>query len=158
MKALNVQTILAAHSLETGPWHVLYDVELPGGGTAHLTSSQTPVIRNGIRYEPYPIRWEVIEQEERGKLSQVVLHVSNVTREMQYYLEHYDGLRGASITIRVVHGDDPEGIWVPPETFTVDSSISTAEVATLVLGKPVPVWQVRVPQQVITRDLFPAVP
>jgi phage-related protein len=148
---------LAAHSLETGPWIVLYDIEF-AGSTWYITSHQTPVIRNGIQYTPWPIRWEVIEQEERGKLGQVVLHVANVTREPQYYLEQYDGLRGAKVTIRVVHGDDPEGIWVPPETFTVDSAVATAEVATLVLGKPVPVWQVRVPQQIITRDLFPAVP
>jgi phage-related protein len=108
-------------------------------------------------YVPYPVAFEEIKEDQSGKLQRVQVHVSNVIRELQAFLEANDGLRGVKIVLIIVNKDDLT-LGDIRSTFVVESTVANDEVVTFTLGKPISVFQVRTPMRIISRDLFPSLP
>jgi len=149
--------VLAKNTLdEASPWIELYEIELTSGAALYLTNHPVDVIYDGITWQPWPIRRELLESNIQGQLPQLVVHVANVTRDVEAYLEAYDGLRGKRVWLRLVNLNDLAAgemgsVWY------VDSVSANAEVASFVLVKNLAVAS-KVPKRVVTRELFPALP
>jgi phage-related protein len=159
-RELSAEFILEKNRLEQGAnrWLQLWQVQISEGATLYLTNQPRPVVYETATYVQYPIRHDVIREEATGRLQRIVVHVANVTREVQYYLEHFDGLRGrrvALILILLDPDDDPVGEL--RQRYTIDSVTANEQVASFTLGKTVPWTEIRLPLRMITRDLFPAV-
>jgi phage-related protein len=157
-RTLSANYILKANELDKSyPWIVLIRADVGGGTFLNITNHPRPVIYQTITYNPYPIRQEVIEQTQQGKFPQLVVHVSNATREVQGYLEAQDGLRGKTVILRLVNLEDLAAGDISL-TFVVDSVMADAKLASFVLKKTVPAHQLKLPGRTITRVDFPALP
>lgn len=155
---LSANLIREKNKLEqTSPWLTLWDVQVSLSLVIHLTNHAQVVIYNGLEYIPFPIRHEEIREEAHGRLQRIVVHVANVTGEVQYYLETNDGMRGRSVTMTIISKDNPTYGGVT-QTFLIDSVTANEQVASFVLGKPIPILDVRLPGRLIARDLFPSLP
>jgi phage-related protein len=119
------------------------------------------VIYENAEYKPYPIRHEAVEEKLEGGMQKIAVHIPNILRQVQAYMEFNDGLRGRKVTLILVNKprDDTQPlIEGPRQTFVIEASSSDERIATFVLGKPIPVNEVRIPGRIITRDLFPSLP
>lgn len=54
-------------------------------------------------FEPYPIKFDVLETNNQGDLPRVRVSVSNVYREAEAIVEQHGGFEDDTITIRVLH-------------------------------------------------------
>lgn len=159
-KVLTAAMILAKNQLEQPAvrWLELWQIEIsPGTLTRYLTNHTTAVVYQGFTYEQFPIRHEGIKEEAHGKIQRITVHVANVSRELQHYLEIHDGLRGRYVTLILVNqGDLTMGDL--RQTFIIEGVTADDLVVSFILGKPIPVLDVRLPGRLITRDLFPSLP
>jgi lambda family phage minor tail protein L len=63
------------------------------------------------RYYKFPIEFDNVSENAQGEVDTVEVRVSNVSRDIQYYLEQYNALRGKKIIIKTVWAnklDDPD--------------------------------------------------
>lgn len=155
-KSIPAALVLKKNTLDPqGPWLVLYDLEVTVGGThIRVTNHADPVIFQGNQYEPYPVRHEAVIEESQGRLQKVVVHVANAVRELQYYLENNDGLRGKKVAMHLINADDPS-LGAMTQDLVIEAATSNDMVVSFVLGKPVPVFEVKFPGRLITRDTVP---
>jgi len=84
----------------------LYQVDDYDGASTNLyfTSYDTNVTYDGQEYIRYPIKHETIEENTNGQIDTIRLTLSNVSRDIQLYLETYD-LRAKKISIKQVWAD-----------------------------------------------------
>lgn len=139
----------------------LWQVEVSDTLTLYLANHPVAVRYEGRDHIPFPITHDEIKEEAQGRLQRLSVRVANVTREVQYYLEHNDGMRGRSVTLILVFydADDPAGSLALGEVrqvYTIDAVQANDQVAVFVLGKGLPLLDLR--PRVIDRDLFPALP
>lgn len=158
-KTLTALMKQAKNKLEGGVWIELYRIDVGGGIFLTIANHTRPITYQSVTYDPFVVEHEVIQQDQEGKIPQLVASVENVTRTVQGYLEAQDGLRGKSVTIKLVHLDAtgvPDGDIT--QAFVIDSVVASAQVATFVLSKPVPAFGVKLPGRIVSRELFPALP
>lgn len=155
-KALTTAQVLEKNKLDPqSPWLELWEVEVSATATLYLANHPDRVVYGSHEYQPYPVSHEPIEEDAQGRLNRLVVHVPNVLREVQAFLEFNDGLRGRRVTLIIVNLDRPELGDIIRSSYLVESAQATALVATLVLGKPIPIAEIRLPLETITRELFP---
>jgi len=157
-KSLNAGLILEKNRLDPQTsWVELYQIEISTVplNVEYLTNHPTRVVYQNAEYMPYPIRHEAIEERIEGGLQKIAVHVPNVLREVQAYMEFNDGLRGRRVTIILFNKDKPT-LGDLRQNFVIEASSSDERIATFVLGKPIPVSEVRLPLRIVSRDLFPA--
>lgn len=77
--------------------YVLHDYDSQGNNR-YFAENKNNIIFNGVTYEAFPITIESIPENSQGEIDGIKLKVSNVSREIQYYLENYE-LRGKKVTI-----------------------------------------------------------
>ncbi|MGQ0568346.1 MAG: hypothetical protein ACT4P5_02260 [Armatimonadota bacterium] len=157
-KTLSAGLVLEKNRLDPqSSWVELYQVETSTNplNIIYLTNHPIRVVYQNAEYQPYPIRHEAIQERLEGGMQKIAVHIPNVLREVQAYLEYNDGLRGRKVTLIVVNKDKPT-LGDLRQTFIIEASSADERIATFVLGKPIPVNEIRLPGRVITRDLFPS--
>jgi len=66
-----------------------------------ITSHNEQVTVDGKTYRPFPVIHEAIAGDSAGNLPQLTLSLSNVSRELDYYIETGKGLSGNRVEMRV---------------------------------------------------------
>lgn len=157
-RSIPVAAILAKNALDAGrPLVELWRIDVGGGQFMNLVKHPRPITYLTIVYQPYPIERMAEEQSGAGKIAQMIVKVSNVTREVQAFIEaDVNGLRGKTVDRRLVDADALN--WDILDTYVIDSCDSGDIDAEFVLMKPVPAYELKFPMLVINRDDFPAVP
>lgn len=154
-KALTVAQILAKNRMDPQTaWCELWEVEASATQTLYLANHPDRIVYQAHEYQSYPIGHDPIEEDAQGRLNRLIVHVPNVLREVEALMEFNDGLRGRRVRLILVNLDAPE-IGDQRSSFLIQSSQATAEVASFVLGKAIPVAETRLPLRTITRPLFP---
>jgi phage-related protein len=126
-----------------------------GGAFLNIVNNPEPILYGGITYQPYPVQRQDEEQSATGKIAQMVVLVSNVTREPEGYIQATD-LRGKTVERRIV---DPSNLtWDIMDSMSIDSYETDDTHARFVLMKPIPAAGLKFPTQVLTREDFPAIP
>lgn len=157
-RALSAGLILKKNALDPqSAWLELYQIVASDTQTLYLANHPTNVVYEGHEYLAYPIRHDQLREEATGGLQKFTVHVPNVLRDVQAFLEYNDGLRGKRVTLILVNLDDLT-LGDLRSTFIVEATSVTEQVASFVLGKPIPVNEIRLPLRLINRDLFPALP
>lgn len=123
--------------VSTGPWLVLYDVHLNSTSVAYLVGNPEPITfpaSGGRLYQPFPITFNGIEVDSEGTLPTMSVTVSNVTREIQVYLNNMDVV-DRDVIVRFVHSDhlssEDDAIV---QRFTVTNATSSLNQVDLRLG------------------------
>ena len=90
--------------------YTIYDYD--GVGTPlYFTDQDTNITFDGIEYIKSSITHEPISENSQGRVDEVNVQISNVSREIEYYLQQHSALRGKKISIKMVfadHLDDPD--------------------------------------------------
>lgn len=96
-------------------WLVLLEVKIPGATLRLVNNNENitwPTV-GGNDWTAYPFNLEQIRENSRNEVPSVTIRISNVSRDVQYYLEAADGAVGFPVVIRVVNSEhlnltDPE--------------------------------------------------
>jgi len=68
-----------------------------------LTSFGEPITFAGQTYRPFPFQIAPIEQDDAGKLPEVILSLSNATREAAQVVAIGNGMIGRQVEVKLVH-------------------------------------------------------
>lgn len=159
-RTLTTDLVLEKNRLDpSSPWLELYEVLMVGSAGPPLRYANHPVrvIYQGQEYEPIAVTHETISETTHTGLRQFTVHVANALLAASGLMNANDGLRGAKVTLILVNtailalGDLRSSYYV--EAATVDD-----RAASLTLGRPVPVFDLWGPGQLIERDVFQAIP
>jgi len=104
-------------------------------------------------YLKFPIRLEEISENSEGQIDSVTIIISNVSREIQAFLELYDGLRGNKVTIRQVFADyldDPQAYI--EDIFYIDTATSNQDTVQFTLSSKLDILNVVVPSRKFYRN------
>ncbi|MCC7202453.1 MAG: hypothetical protein IT393_07330 [Nitrospirae bacterium] len=99
MKIINANLITEKNKLSTSSvWLTLLQVEVSDTTTIYLVPNPQSVTFDGHTYNPFPCKIEPVRSDAKGGLNEVVVSVSNVTREISAYVEAND-LRGRTVRL-----------------------------------------------------------
>lgn len=124
------------------PYVWLYEIEVPKDPPTRLRlTSHTVEVEWGTNssgainvYSPFPIGHRDIREDSEGSIPTTVLSVSNVTLEMQQYVQTYDMI-DQPVRIMLVRWDDaPNGTPIRQYDFRILALRTNAEAFTATLG------------------------
>jgi len=133
---------------------LLYSIQYDAVSNLWLryTSWPTTVNFDGVTYTPFTVSHDVIKEGLAGRVDMVTMRLGNVSREIQAYLENYDGLRQKKIVIRLVWYDE---IGNPncymEDTFYVEDSSSNQAGVELTLAPSLDVLDIKLPRRTFFR-------
>jgi lambda family phage minor tail protein L len=139
--------------LENRPIH-LFTVHDYDGASHNLNYAeyQTAVTYDGVTYDPFPITFDGIKENNQGQIDSVSVKVGNISRLIQGYLETYD-LRGKKVTIITVWasqlGDSNANI---KDIFYIDSYSANEDEVNFTLTTKFDVLNVQLPQRRFLRS------
>jgi len=84
-------------------WVILLEITIPGASAIRICSNNENIVWNGETWVPFPFELDEMSENNGGEVPSLNVRVSNVTQELQYYLEETDGAVGFPVTIRVVN-------------------------------------------------------
>lgn len=103
-------------------WVALIEIQLPGE-TLRLCANNENLSWNSQTWQKYPVELGVINDSGKGEIPAVTVKVSNVTGEIQQYLEAADGADGSVVIIRVINTQASSNTQAELElSFVLDSS------------------------------------
>jgi phage-related protein len=103
------------------------------------TDIKYPAI-TGITYIKYPITHDYVSENTSGEIDSVKVRISNVSREIQAYLETYD-LRGKKVVIKIVFANQLADADVYlNDTYYIDSYTADQQVIEFTLSGKMEVW------------------
>ena len=104
-------------------------------------------------YQASGVKNSGFSQNLDGKIDGTKLTLSNISKEMQYYLDQRDGLRKRKVTIRLVDRtmlDDPAAY--SEYVYYVDSAASNTGTISLVLKSRFDILRVKIPRRIVTKN------
>lgn len=117
-------------------WLVLFEIQVTTIERLYLVNNEEEISFAGQIYRPFPVGFEVMEETSTGDLPVVNLVVGNVSREIQGFMEHRNGLLDCPVIMRIVHTSDLEdSASVLTNTFTVRASSISEEGASFRLSQ-----------------------
>lgn len=108
---------------------------------------------DGYLYKKYPIRHSGIKENLSGKIESLSIEISNINREMQYYLDTYGGLKGCEVVIKLVwleNIDNP--LCFLEDTYYIEDTHSTPDTISLSMGSAFDVLDIRIPRKSFFRS------
>lgn len=109
-----------------------------------LPDQQTPVLNivdsnydvkfNGVTYFRFPVKYNGASVSSDGSIDKATIVIANVSREIMYYVEKYDGLKGQRLKIKTVYKNaldqlyemDDQGNFPSPEEAPVNENANPA--------------------------------
>lgn len=136
-----------------------------------LVGANHSVTYNGITYTQFPMQFSAISASSDGTIDQASLSIANVSKEIMYYVELYDGLRDRLVMTKSVfeafvdfkYEVDPDGTVryeinenadvdaFTEDRFKVDAYVATEETIQLSLYPAVDV-EIMLPTRKYTSD------
>lgn len=137
MKTLTSELLAEAYSLTNiAPWMFLFDIHATDTDLFYLTSNNEAVTFDGHTYQPFPIVISDFNQDNEGNLPSLTVTVSNVSREVEAYVES-GAILDRTVYIRVVHADHlDDASHQIIDRFIVTECSSTVESISFTLGLP----------------------
>jgi phage-related protein len=128
----------------------LYEIQFDSVGNQWLRYANwnEDVVFDGFTYTKAVVRHGSIKESIDGGAVKVSLHIGNVDRGIQYYLENWNGLREAKVNILQVFKDElADPTVVDRMSYNIaDSSVNTSE-AKFVLSGTFDVFDITLPRR-----------
>ena len=112
---------------QAGAWLIFLELTLPDDSIVRIVRNTEQVTWRGYTWLPFPFDLDDIGQNSGGEVPDVTIRVSNVTREIQAYLEANGGASESKISLYVVHSD---GLGSVIPAWTGDYEVLNAKVDT----------------------------
>lgn len=122
------------------------------GGNLYFASYDADVVFDGVTYLKFPITHDQISENTTAEIDQVKIRVSNVSREIQQYLESYD-LRGKKVSIKQVFANLlADTTCYLEDIYYLDSYSADASAAEFVCTSKFDVMQLQLPARKFWRN------
>lgn len=136
-------------------WPLLVEITIPSAPVLRLCNNNDDLTWDGETWTAFPFELDEIQDTAGGELPQVVLRVSNVTQELQSYLEDNDGGVDVPITLRVVNSEHLDEVNPELElTFTCTACKYDVNWVYFTLGANLRLNR-RVPERRFLKDFCP---
>jgi len=138
--------------------YTLFDCD-GNGNDLHFASYDEDIVFAGTTYRKFPLTHEPVSENTQGQIDQVRITVSNVSREIEFYLNEYDGLRDKKVSIKQIFREtisNPEAVL--EDVFYIDYPTSTESSVVFLASSKFDINDVTIPRRIYTRDEFPAIP
>ena len=147
-RSLSASLKTAKHLLAgSGGWLILFELQITDIERLYLINNEEEIRFAGQTYIPFPVGFEVMEENRSGDLPGVNLGVGNVSRELQGFRENRNGLLDCTVIMRIVHTSDlADSSAVLTNTFTIRASSISEEGASFRLSQH-PFLEVDFPHQ-----------
>lgn len=100
----------------------LVTIELPApNNEMNLVDNNYDIKFKGITYTAFPIKFEGVSISTNGSVESASLALSNVSREIMYYIEAFNGLSGSRVKVKTVYAIAVDDIY----TIEEDGSTTT---------------------------------
>jgi len=100
-----------------------------------LCNHPTDITFDGITYSKYVIRHSGTTENLNGRIDKVNLSIGNVDRNLQYYLDTYDGLKGKKVEISLVWLEKIDVVdSVMTDEYYIEDSTSNRNAVSLTLA------------------------
>ena len=137
---------------ENRPLH-LFEVYYTDSDLLRLTDFDSDLTFDGNSYRAFDISYEDTGENIRLSVDTVTIRMGNVSREMQAYLELYDGLRGHSFNIKHVwYNQLSDAVCFMEESYYVDTAESNEEFIEFTLSSKFDVLNVQLPLRTYDRQ------
>lgn len=133
---------------------LLYSILYDEGSNSwlRLTNWTSSVVFDSITYTPYVVSHDSLSENLSGKMNIATMRLGNTSREIQAYLEQYDGLRQKKVVIKLVwFGELANDSCYMEDTFYVEDSSSDQSEVILTLAPALDVVDVRLPRRTFFR-------
>lgn len=130
--------------------YTIYDYD-GSSNNLYFAEHDADIVYGGVTYTKFPITHDFVGENAQGTIDAVKLSVSNVSREMQAYLETYD-LRGKKVDIIVVWADqlaDTDAYL--KDTYYIDSYTADQNAVEFTLSGRIDVLSVELPCRKFSR-------
>lgn len=84
-------------------WPVLVEIQIPGQDPVRVCNNNENLTWDGNAWIAFPFELDEMQESGRGEIPSVALRVSNVTQELQYYIEQAGGGVDFPVILRVVN-------------------------------------------------------
>lgn len=132
----------------------LYTVFDYDGAGNHLRFAgfDADVVFDSVTFQKFPIAHDHVQENTNAEIDQIKIRVSNVSREIQQYLESYD-LRGKRVSIKQVFMDKLNDATCYLEDFYyIDNYMADAIAAEFVCTSKFDVMQLQLPARKFWRN------
>ncbi len=130
----------------------LYEIDGVPEDFKYLAEYDGDVVFGGHTYKKFPLKRSIISESRDGKVDTLRITISNVSREVQYYLENNDGLRGEKIRILQVWADHlAEPTNYIEDIFYIESTVAGEHQAEFNLTSKFDVMDAVVPGRRLSR-------
>lgn len=119
----------------------------------YLTDWHTDLIHLGQLYQAFPIVHGPISENTEGRIDQLQITVANQNREIQYWVENNNALRGKRVLIRQTFYEElanPNGYV--DEIYYIDGASCNENEITFTLTSRLDVLAIRLPRRRFLRD------
>ena len=116
------------------PYIWLYEISITDSPSQFLRLAQwaDEVQFESQTFYPWPIGHQGGGEDSTGRLDPITLTASNVTRELQAFLEYYNYLSGRTVRIIQIKSDAP-GLSIS-ETYSIISAVANQSTVTFTMG------------------------
>lgn len=130
----------------------LYEILYDSTRNSWLYWSFKDINFNGISYKKKNIQHDSIREGTTGFTDKLTLTVGNADKEIQYYLDNYNGLKGCKCNITLIWEEalDIEDCYLTYE-YSIESASSDVKFAVLNLGSIIDVLNIQIPRRVFSR-------
>lgn len=127
----------------THPWLVLLDITLPDNNIFRIVNNNENVTFQGWLYTRCRFGFEPPEEIFGGEIPTCKLHIADVTRAFEFYIQKYRGGNDSSVIVRLVNTADLAADY---SSLTIELSIQKVdregfEWLIFTLGAPNPMMQ-----------------
>ncbi|MBF0406479.1 MAG: hypothetical protein HQM10_03935 [Candidatus Riflebacteria bacterium] len=103
MKIISSAAVAEKNKIATdSAWLILLEINI-GADIIRLAGNNEDVTWNSHVWQAFPFELDTIGETGKGEIPSVVVKVSNITGEIQQYLEAADGANGSAVIIRVIN-------------------------------------------------------
>jgi phage-related protein len=137
---------------ENRPITLLKVHEFDGSNDLRLAAYDTNVTFNSEVYAKFPFSFDAIGENASSEISNVVIRISNVSREIGAYLEQYEWrrLKVTILTVLANQLNDPD--VKRQDVYYIQNYSANDEVAEIVLTSLMNVLSLRLPGRLYMRD------
>lgn len=90
----------------------------------NIADSNYDIMYDGITYIRFPVKISELTISTDGSVDKPTISVGNVTREIMYYVEQYDGLVNRKVIVKKVFKRFLDKIYTPNVDGTVDEEVN----------------------------------
>lgn len=131
--------------------YVIHDYD-GNGNNFNVAEYPSAVTYGGVVYNPFPVTFDSIKENDQGEIDTVNLTMGNVSRYLQAYLEAMD-FRGKKVTIRTVWANKlTDAAAFTDDIYYIDSYSSDVDDVAITLSSKLDVLQIQLPARTVSRN------